>query len=219
MSASQLPPGNCQSGFLTKAAVGVLCAVERDACVRPSPHARQRIVAGGDDRVAADHEVGLAGADARRVDVGPAWSAICTWHITRAALLREAGRRPARATPLPSRCAAMPSSWPIVTTPVPPTPVDQRCRTAASVDGSAGSGTARRSASGRGRSAPLLRLLQLAAFDRDEARAEAVHARVVLVAGDWLIWRLRPNSVSSGSTDRQFDLHASSRRSLRTPAR
>jgi hypothetical protein len=41
--------------------------------------------------------------------------------------------------------------------------------------------------------------------DGDEARAEALDAGVVLVAGDWSIARLRPNSVSSGSTDTQFD--------------
>ena len=76
----------------------------------------------------------------------------------------------------------MPSSWPIVMTPVPPTPATTMPQ-GFSASGSAGSGGAS-TAARRGRSARvLLRALQLAAFDRDEARAEALQARVVLVAG------------------------------------
>ena len=43
-------------------------------------------------------------------------------------------------TPLPSRCAAMPSSWPMVMTPVPPTPPTTMPQ-ALSATGSAGSTT------------------------------------------------------------------------------
>jgi hypothetical protein len=50
----------------------------------------------------------------------------------------------------------------------------------------------------------LLLLLQLAAFDGDEARAEALQAAHVLVAAALVDGRLRPNSVSSGSTLRQL---------------
>ena len=43
-------------------------------------------------------------------------------------------------TPLPSRCAAMPSSWPMVMTPVPPTPPTTMPQ-AASATGRLGSGS------------------------------------------------------------------------------
>ena len=80
-------------------------------------------------------------------------------------------------TPLLSMCAAMPISAPIVTTPVPPTPV------ISTLYGSLNAGsTGRRQVDGRARLV-LGRLAQLPAFDRDEARAEALHAGVVLVAG------------------------------------
>ena len=69
--------------------------------------------------------------------------------------------------PLPSRCAAMPSSAPIVTTPVPPMPVT-RMPYGSALDGM-GRLRQMRQVDGLG----LLRLAQLAAFDGDEARAEA----------------------------------------------
>ena len=49
-------------------------------------------------------------------------------------------------TPLPSRCAAMPSNWPMVMTPVPPTPATTMPQ-AASATGSAGSGMGARPSS------------------------------------------------------------------------
>ena len=78
--------------------------------------------------------------------------------------------------PLPSRCAAMPSSAPIVTTPVPPMPVTRMLYGSAAL-GTVGLGQAREVERLR-----LLRLAQRAAFDRHERRAEALHARIVLVA-------------------------------------
>ena len=78
--------------------------------------------------------------------------------------------------PLPSRCAAMPSSAPIVTTPVPPMPVTRMPY---------GLVGARYRWRGQSREIAALRLLglaQRAAFDRHEARAKAVDARIILVA-------------------------------------
>ena len=56
--------------------------------------------------------------------------------------------------PLPSRCAAMPSTPPIVTMPVPPTPVTM-IENGRVISGCTGSGSAGRSA---GASTPLPRL-------------------------------------------------------------
>ena len=82
---------------------------------------RQHLLGAGDDEVAAEHEVGLAGRDADGVDVlGSRGDADMA--EDRAALLREAGHVD-EPQPLPSRCAAMPRIAPMVTTPVPPTPV------------------------------------------------------------------------------------------------
>ena len=82
---------------------------------------RQHLLVADHHHVAAEHEVALARRDADGVDVlgllGDADVA-----VDRAALLREAGLS-MMPTPLPSRCAAMPSTPPMVTMPVPPMPV------------------------------------------------------------------------------------------------
>ena len=80
--------------------------------------------------------------------------------------------------PRPSRCPAMPSSAPMVTTPVPPTPV---IRMFQGCDRSVRSGGAGRFASFSLRR-DLLALAHAAAMHGHEARAEAIHAAVVLVA-------------------------------------
>jgi len=106
-------------------------------------------------------------------------------------------------TPLLSRCAAMPSSAPTVTTPVPPTPVttmpngpvEHRQDGLRQLVGL----THGRARTGAGRP------LDLCAFGRDEARTEALQAGESLLHDDWLILRLVPSEVSSGSTDRQLD--------------
>ncbi len=82
-------------------------------------------------------------------------------------------------SPLPSRCAAIPSSCPIVTTPVPPTPVTTIPYAPSARNEGNGGLRQFRNAAGRGR----LALLQLPALDGDEARAKTIQARVVLVAG------------------------------------
>ena len=114
---------------------------------------------------------------------------------------------------LPSRCAAMPSSAPIVTTPVPPMPVTTNAVGFAASPGARARASARNSA-GLG----LFRLAQLTAFDRDEARAKAVHARVILVAR-----RLVDRALAAELGFHRRDRHAvrldrRSRRSLRRRA-
>ena len=76
---------------------------------------------GGDHHVAAEHEIGAAGGDAHRMDV-LGRGARRTWLIT-APFFCASPVKSSTVQPLPSRCAAMPSSAPTVTTPVPPMPV------------------------------------------------------------------------------------------------
>ena len=111
--------------------------VLRATWVRPSRSTASVALLAADDGVAGDDEVGLGGAHLGGVevirvvgdlDVAPGGAALCA--------------RPAAScvtTPLPSRCAAIPSSWPMVMTPVPPTPattMPQACGAA----GTCGSG-------------------------------------------------------------------------------
>src|SRR3982074_2456231 len=91
-------------------------------------------------------------------------------------------------TPLPSMCAAVPMMAPMVTTPVPPMPVISTPYGLSASDGSrGGGGRGGRQRRPRRRHAGFLAvglaLADAAAFDRDEARAEAVEAGEVLVAG------------------------------------
>ena len=81
--------------------------------------------------------------------------------------------------PLPSRCAAMPSMAPIVTTPVPPTPSMIADQPSLSSGNGAGSGTP---SSGSAVAGDAFRLADLGAVHGDEGRAEAVDAGKILVA-------------------------------------
>ena len=105
-------------------------------------------------------------------------------------------------TPLPSMCAAMPSRPPIVTTPVPPTPVTSTPY-ARWMAGSSGCGSSGKPSidtpcdSGLRTCAPsAVTKLGQKPFTHEKS----------LLHDDWLILRFVPSSVSSGSTDRQFDL-------------
>ena len=137
-------------------------------------HLGELLVADAGQDVAAEHELRLAGGDARGVQL-LGRSAMRTCETTAPFFCA----RPVMSStlqPLPSRCAAMPSSAPIVTTPVPPMPVT-RMPYGSVVGRQRGIGQAREVAGLR-----LLRLAQRAALDRDEARAEALDAGVILVA-------------------------------------
>jgi hypothetical protein len=102
--------------------------------------------------------------------------------------------------PLPSMCAAMPISAPTVITPVPPMPLIRM------LYGCSQSG---RLAQAVHPAVIALRgaglVFQRAAFHRDEARAEALHARVVLVARRLVDGALAADSVSFGRMDTQLD--------------
>mmetsp|Transcript_15310 Transcript_15310/g.36449 ORF Transcript_15310/g.36449 Transcript_15310/m.36449 type:complete len:206 (+) Transcript_15310:1652-2269(+) len=107
-------------------------------------------------------------------------------------------------TPLPSRCAAMPSSWPMVMTPVPPTPATTMPQ-ASSAFGMTGSGSAP-SAASKGLLRPsFLGFLSSPPSTVTKLGQKPFTQEKSLLQVFWLIWRLRPKSVSSGSTDRQLD--------------
>ncbi len=108
------------------------------------------------------------------------------------------------ATWLPSTCAATPSTWPIVMTPVPPMPptstLNGWLRPART--GTVASGTSKGSTAVFGvlsglRSAPPWTVTKLGQNPSVQVKS--------LLHDDWLIRRLRPNSVSIGSIDRQVE--------------
>ncbi|MNN47234.1 hypothetical protein D3C81_1616460 [compost metagenome] len=120
MSCSADSPGNCHFGFLMKSAVGV-CAVLTTARVRPA--CVFEITSSLAETMASQPMTRSASPMAMRV----AWrssgfAAICTWERTAPPFCASPAMS-STVTPLFSRCAAMPSRPPIVTTPVPPTPV------------------------------------------------------------------------------------------------
>jgi hypothetical protein len=119
-----------------------LVAVEHDARAAGA-NLRQRPVVVDDDDVAAEHEVGLARGDAHGVDV--------VRRLRDAQMARDRAAFCARPVwsstvlPLPSRCAAMPISAPIVTTPVPPMPVTRMFHGCARSLANAGAGSVEKS--------------------------------------------------------------------------
>src|SRR6202000_2070013 len=100
----------------------------------------------------------------------------------------------------PSRCAAMPSNWPIVMTPVPPMPATTMPH-AVFAFGSVGSGISGSAA------APLafagLAFFSVPSTDTKLGQKPLAQEKSWLQVF-WLMRRLRPNSVSTGSTDRQL---------------
>jgi hypothetical protein len=100
--------------------------------------------------------------------------------------------------PLPSSRAAMASSAPTVTTPVPPTPVITMLKVWP-IAGRAGAGR-----SGRVRAAGAgLRTLAPSRVTKDGQKP--LRQEKSLLQADWSISRFRPSSVSSGRMATQFD--------------
>src|ERR1019366_993347 len=153
--------------------------VERDVGAAGA-HDRERRLVRGHDRIAADDEIGHGGADLGRQDgVG----AIGDLDVApgRTALLRQAGgvlRDDALAFEVGGHAEHLPDR-------------DDAGAADPGDDDAPGlfrdrQDRIRRRADARelgSRHAALLRALELAAFDRDEARAKALQARIVLVAG------------------------------------
>ena len=102
--------------------------------------------------------------------------------------------------PLPSMCAAMPSSWPMVMTPVPPTPattMPQACVSGACT----GWGMSLR---GIGAVEPLPFFFSCPPSTVTKLGQKPLTQLTSLLQLLWLMVRLRPNSVSRGSMDRQL---------------
>jgi hypothetical protein len=150
----------------------------------------QGIVADGNDDVAAEQQPGFAGGDAHVGHHG-------------AALLRQAGHvehGDALAVEVGGHAEQGADG-------------DHAGAADAGDEDAVGLARTQKSGSGAGRRDPARRSQaaaapHAAAMHRDDARAEALLAGVVLVAGDWSMARLRPNSVSTGTTARQLDLCA-----------
>ena len=104
--------------------------------------------------------------------------------------------------PLCSRCAAIPNKAPMVTTPVPPMPVIRMFQGSSSVLLNTGAGSASKFTS---LPEPFF-FLMLPPFTVTKLGQKPVTQEKSLLQLLWSISRLRPNSVSIGSTDTQLDL-------------
>ena len=101
-------------------------------------------------------------------------------------------------TPLPSRCAAIPSNAPTVTTPVPPTPVITMLWVPLMV-GSVGSGKVGKTSSA------FSGFFTCAPSSVTKLGQKPLRQEKSLLQEDWSISRLRPSTVSSGRMETQFD--------------
>ena len=199
MAATQASAGFCQLAFFTKAAVGVLCELSA-TCVRPS---RMRstvslpaVTSGSQPRMRS-----AAAIETRVVRMSSCAWAISTWLQVAPPFCA----RPAASCvtmPLHSRCAAMPSNWPMVMTPVPPTPATMSPHGVSSV-GNCGCGNGP-SVKGEG-VVPFSFLRSWPPSTVTKLGQKPLRQLMSLLQVLWLMVRLRPNSVSSGSTDRQLD--------------
>jgi hypothetical protein len=96
----------------------------------------------------------------------------------------------------------MPRIAPMVTTPVPPTPVTMMLKVL-SMPGSCGSGRAAATPSAATRFGSAFLGFAPCTVTKDGQKPFTQEKS--LLQFDWSIWRLRPNSVSTGCTATQFD--------------
>ena len=198
-SATHCSDGFCQLPFLTKAAVGVPWTLSA-TLVRPSNMrdtvSLPAVTIGSQPMIRS-----AAAMLTRVVRMSSCLAPISTWLQVAPPFC---ARPPASCVtmPLPSRCAATPSNWPIVITPVPPTPattMPQACVNA----GRTGSG---KTLSSNGEAPlPLFFFLSWPPSTVTKLGQKPLTHEKSLLQVLWLILRLRPNSVSSGSTLRQLD--------------
>src|SRR5450830_20280 len=194
-------PGNCQSGFFTNAAVDELVELIM-AQLRPSPmrDSASRLAV----TIKSQPITKSAAPVPTRVEWMSCWrSARRTCDITGPPFCA----RPLMSSteqPLPSTCAAMARIWPTVTTPVPPMPVT-RMPNGSAVEGMLGVGKAGAAGASLSAAATFFGFFKPPPSTVTKLGQKPVVHEKSLLQDDWLIWRLRPRSVSSGSTDRQFD--------------
>ena len=196
--AMQASPGLAQLAFLTNAAVGALWLL-MTTWLRP---ARRRMdvslpaVTMGSQPITRSAQA----IPTRVVRMASCVLPISTWLQVAPPFC---ARPPASwvTMPLPSMCAATPSNWPMVMTPVPPTPATTRPQTPSCA-------VARSAIVGSGMSSIWLELASAGAFFLRRLPPSTVTKlgqnplthETSLLQVLWLIWRLRPKSVSSGST-------------------
>ena len=201
-SCSQALSGFFQSALRTKPAVGEPCAFSA-MCVRPSRR-RARVSSCTATMGSQASTRSAAAVRTRVVWMSACAGAISTW-LQVAPPFCASPAASCVTMPLPSMCAATPSSWPMVITPVPPTPattMPQGSAPGCSV-GKFGSSMAPSAAGVRSflgavclRSCPPSTVTKLGQKPFRQLKS--------LLQLLWLMLRLRPNSVSSGSTDRQL---------------
>src|SRR5512135_199743 len=199
MSCRRSLPGSCQFGLRTKSAVGEVVAFTSArvfawlifssasapaVTTRSQPSTRR-----------------ASPVPRRAACSSPALGASLTCDIT-APYFCARPDMSSTDTPLPSRWAAIARICPMVITPVPPMPVTRTPygRSNAGICGSAS-----------GKFSPLGAAEDLPFLSRPPSTVTKLGQKPFtqeksLLQVDWLILRLRPYSVSSGSTDRQFDL-------------
>src|SRR5579863_1352839 len=200
-SCSVCAPGNVHFALRTKSAVGVapllIAAFVTPNCVRDSTSSDA-------DTIASQPITRRASPVAIRVACNASGdAATCTWLSTAPPFCA----RPAMSstvTPFFSRCAAMPIKPPIVTTPVPPTPVTRIPYGLASA-GSTGCGSVAKSGSAALSPIAAWGFLTCAPSAVTKLGQKPFTHEKSLLHDDWLILRFAPSGVSSGSTDKQFD--------------
>ena len=120
MSACRSDPGSCQFGFFTKSAVGVTLALTTARVRVVAIFATASVLA---VTTRSQPSTRLAPPVSRRVAcICSGVAATCTCDIT-APYFCARPDMSSTVTPLPSRCAATATIWPMVMTPVPPMPV------------------------------------------------------------------------------------------------
>ena len=201
ISATHCSAGFCQLPFFTNAAVGVLLLF---SATRVRPARMRRVVSLEALTMGSQPMIRSAAAMLTRVvRISSCVLATRTWLQVAPPFCAN----PAESCvtmPLPSMCAAMPSNWPMVITPVPPTPattMPQGCV----MTGSSGSGNAPRLS---GRHAAVLDddfFLKVPPSTVTKLGQKPLRQLVSLLHVLWLMVRLRPSSVSRGSTDKQLD--------------
>ena len=137
--------------------------------------------------VAAEQQVGAAGGDADAWRCLPARGAMRTWLIT-APFFCASPVKSSAEQPLPSRCAAMPSSAPMVMTPVPPMPVT-RMLYGASQFGAAAAAAGRRTGSPES-TAALARLRSVPPWTVTKLGQKPLTQEKSLLQCDWSICAL-----------------------------
>ncbi len=197
MAARHASPGLFQLAFLTKAAVGALWLLSA-TWLRP---ARKRILVSLPAVTIGSQPITKS---AQAMPTRVVRIASCVWPMSTWLQVPPpfCAKPPASwvTMPLPSMCAATPSNWPMVMTPVPPTPATTTPQTPSWAwlkSGRTGSGKV---AISNAEDDAIFFLRKLPPSTVTKLGQNPFTQDTSLLQVLWLICRLRPNSVSKGST-------------------